>query len=475
MIPVATAAQVRALDAAVIQQVGVPGRQLMEIAGRGAAEQIHQGWPGATVAVFCGPGNNGGDGYVVARWLHHWGHAVRLVIGRPAATPDAQVNARLCTALGIAATALDDDAGLDRALHGVDLVVDALLGTGQQDAPRGFALAGLDAMRRAAVRVALDVPTGLCADTGQELGPPLPRFDLTVTFGRIKRGLLCAPGCVLAGRVHSVDIGLDLAGLVDADLVDSDALLLEAADIDAWQPPEDAADAKWNRGHVAIRAAGGAAVLAAHGAFRAPVGLVTLLAPRADWPAFHGLWPEVILAEPDSLDPRRHDAVVIGPGLGADHADEVRRTWREFPGPVLADADALNILARKRTAPPEGAVRALTPHSAEAARLVDLARDQVDADRFAACQLLRSFGTPLLKGPCSLIGASGATWVNPTGDQHLATAGTGDVLAGLAGGYLARGLPAERALALAAWRHGAAGQALGPRATASDLVEGLRR
>ncbi|MCB9777754.1 MAG: NAD(P)H-hydrate dehydratase [Alphaproteobacteria bacterium] len=466
MIPVATAARTRALDHAVIEgTAAIPGRVLMELAGRGAAEAIHRRWPGRPVAVLCGPGNNGGDGYVIARWLRLWRHPVRCWQARPPATDDARANHELAQAMGLVTDRLDD--ALDDAFVGVD----ALLGTGQTDAPRGFALDGLQALARLPVRVAIDLPTGLCADTGQPLGAPLPRFDLTVTLGRHKRGLWAAPGVFLAGERELVDIGLELGV---GETGDDDTFLLEEHDVVDWAPRDGPGRAKWHRGHVAVRAGGGAAVLAAHGAFRAGAGLVTVLAPRADWDRLHGLWPEVILTEPAALDPTRHDALVLGPGLGTDRVDEVRDLWAGFPGAVVADADALTILAAAPEPPPDGRVRVLTPHSAEAGRLLGRERAAVDADRFAALDALRALGTPLLKGPCTLIGAPGATWINPTGSVALATAGTGDVLAGLIGGLLARGLPAERALAIAAWRHGRAGEAMGPGGTASDLLQALR-
>lgn len=467
MIPVATAARTRALDAAVIEGLGVPGRQLMELAGHGAAEQIHHRWPHATVAVLCGPGNNGGDGFVIARWLHLWGHRVRLWAPRGATTADARANLDLAARLGL------EPQGLEHVLDGAQVGVDALLGTGQQDAPRGFALDGLRALGRLPVRVAIDIPTGVHADTGQVLGTAPPTFDLTIPLGRLKAGLLCPPALQLAGEIALVDIGLNLGRLHDPALATPLAWLLEAADVAAWLPVEDGAAAKWHRGHVAVRAGGGAAVLAAHGAMRAPVGLVTLLAPRADWPALHGLWPEIILAEPNSLDPARHDALVLGPGLGPDAGDEVERLWRDFENPILADADALAVLAERQLSPPPERIRAITPHVAEAGRMLGRSAWQVDADRFAALADLAPFGTALLKGPRTLIGAPGAPWVNPTGSVALATAGSGDVLSGLAGGYLARGLPAAQALALAAWRHGRAGERMGVGGTASELLRAL--
>lgn len=469
MIPVATAARTRALDAAIIDGLGVPGAQLMELAGHGAAARIHARWPHASVAVYCGPGNNGGDGYVVARWLHLWGHAVRLVPLREPATSDARANAELCRRLGLDPWSPED------AVRSIDLAIDAILGTGQDSAPRGFAARGMQCLANAPVRVALDVPTGICSDTGQDLARDTPAFALTLTFGRIKAGLVQGQGLQQAGRVELVDIGLDLGTVHDPDLGQVEAWLLEPADIASWLPQESADAAKWNRGHVAIRGGRGAAVLAAHGAFRARVGLVTLLAPRAEWPALKGLWPEVILAEPQDLDPHRHDALVLGPGLGLDHAEEILSLWQGFDGAIVADADALTVLARTPDpSPPQGRVRVLTPHSAEAARLLDCERDQVDAHRFAAVRQLRRFGTPLLKGPHSLVGAPDAILVNPTGTAALATAGSGDVLSGIVAGYLARGLAPERALAVAAWRHGVAGQAMPVGGTASDLVEALR-
>jgi ADP-dependent NAD(P)H-hydrate dehydratase / NAD(P)H-hydrate epimerase len=463
MIPICTAAQVRELDRRVIEGRGLPGRVLMEVAGRGVAEAVRERFPTASVGVWCGPGNNGGDGYVIARWLRLWGHEVHVRAAGPARTPDALANAAL------------HPAGTG-PMPRVDVIVDALLGTGQREAPRGAIAAAISSIRAArsagASVVAVDLPTGVCADTGQALGGPgaVVEADLTLTLGRWKPGLVCAPGRVLAGEVQLIDIGLDLAqGAADVGVA---GWLLEPGDVPA--PPVPHAAAKWDRGHVAVRAGGGAAVLAAHGAFRGGAGLVTLLAPRDEWPALHGLWPEVILAEPATLDARRHDALVLGPGLGVHRADEVRRLHGTFPNPTVLDADALTVLAATDPTPPAGGPRVLTPHSAEAARLLGCARRDIDADRFGAVARLSRFGTPVLKGPGTLIGAPGGARVNPTGDQRLATAGSGDVLAGLIAAALATGVPPVDAACRAVFHHGAAAARMAPRGTASDLLDALR-
>ena len=478
MIPVCASASVRALDAAVIADLGVPGRTLMELAGRGAADACAARFPTGDVAVLCGPGNNGGDGFVVARWLALWGRSVRLWAPKQPATADAATNRALCERMGLPFVASPSD------LEGAAVYVDALLGTGQKAAPRGFALQGITALRDAAERgagvVALDLPTGVCADTGRRLGDAVCQSDITVTFGRWKPGLLCHPGAALAGEVVLVDIGLDLARLADRALGTPDGWILEAADVAAWSPALPVGAAKWDRGHVAVRAGGGAGVLAAHGALRAGAGLVTLLVPRADQARLHGLWPAVILADPEALDRGRHDVVVVGPGLGHAAAEEARALWGSFPGAVVAVAAALTALAEAPPTAPADAVRVITPHAAEAARLLGLPRRAVEADRFGAARALREAvpgATAALKGPGTLISGGEATpapWVCPRGGPRLATAGSGDVLAGMVGALLGQKLGPARAAAVAVWRHGAAGERMPEGGTASDLIALLR-
>ena len=459
-----TAAQTRQIDAALISTLGVPSLTLMELAGRSIATEVHRRFPHGKVAVFCGPGNNGGDGAVVARWLSLWGRDVGIWSMHPK-SKESTTNLDLCRSMGLIPTTLEE------VQDGAQVAIDALLGTGQHAAPRGAVKDAIAAINSIPDRVAVDIPTGLNADTGQPLGEAV-QADLTITIGCWKPGLLAAPGSIIAGLVVEADIGFDLARRAGLSLPRPDTHLLEARDIDAWRPVIRSDDAKWDRGHVGIIGGGGASTLAAHGAFRGGAGLVTLFAPPSAWDALHGLWPEVILAAPNDLCTRRHRVLVIGPGLGVDQVDTVLDVWQHHPGPVVADADALTILAAHAHTRPTAYPRVITPHSAEAARLLGSDRTAVETNRFEAARALSKTGVTLLKGPHSLI-AHDDIWVNPTGSAHLATAGTGDVLAGMVGGLLAAGLDGAQAAAVAAWDHGRAGERMPPGGTASDLVTAL--
>ena len=465
MKPVWTAAQTRELDNTLIEALGFPSRALMEMAGHGAAVVIQQRFPEGRIGVLCGPGNNGGDGLVIARWLALWGREV-AVWAMPPKTPDSSANHALCKQMGI------DFRSLENILRGTDVAVDALFGTGQRLQSAGEVERAINTINTAPQVVCIDVPTGVCADTGQA-GQPAVQATLTLTLGGLKPGLFCAPGRTLAGEVECIDIGLGLPHVAGVPHPTSNMHLLEAKDVEEWRRAPHRDDAKWDRGHVGVFGWGGAATLAAHGAFRGGAGLVTLFAPKDHWPSLHGLWPEVILATPDELNPARHDAIVIGPGLQANARSTVIDLWQHYPGPVVADAGALNIMANEPTPRPKGVPRVLTPHSAEAARLLGIARGEVEADRFEAGRRLSTLGTAVLKGPNSLI-CDEEVWVNPRGSQHLATAGTGDILAGMVAARLAGGLPPAPAAASAAWDHGAAGEDMSPGGTASDLLEILQ-
>ena len=324
MIPVCTSATVRERDHLVIEQVAVPGRVLMEFAGRRAAEVIHTEAPGGTVAILCGPGNNGGDGFVVARWLALWGRRVRVCLTR---APVMGCPRQPCTLDAVSVQPASTPSALSEALHGADIVVDALLGTGQRSAPRGAiedVVRGIRAhltSHPAPVRVlALDLPHGNLRRHGGAAwrprpgGTSSPHHHLRVletgvspcAGGDIQRrhhGGRHRPRPRTTGRLAALRTRrLAVHGCRRGWLAPAAVTACGQVGPRACRRP------RWGRRCGARMP----------GASPAGCGMVTLLAPRATWPELHGLDPSVILAEPTAFDPRRHDALVIGPGLGLD-------------------------------------------------------------------------------------------------------------------------------------------------------------
>jgi NAD(P)H-hydrate epimerase len=459
MRPVLSAAASRARDQEAIS-LGIPGVALMELASRGVAEVIHTRHRDAAsrgVWVVCGSGNNGGDGYGVARWLTGWGYEVRICALSEGSTGDAALMRSVCEQMGIGFAERWDEAGL---------IVDACLGTGLKRDVTGELSERLRALaRHPAEVVAVDIPSGLCADTGTIRGVCVPAAR-TVTFGTLKFGHLGEPGTDLCGPVEVVDIGLDALGApVDpwAEVPDSDDL--------QW-PRRAAADHKSTSGHLLViagsRAMSGAAVLTCRAALAAGAGLVTLLAPRNA--RLERLPSEVMLMDGGDGDVstrvpsacERFHAVAAGPGLGGGHAlpasllDGLKGLWAGSR-PAVFDADALV------AAVGEGrGARVITPHAGEAARLLSIDVGEVLADRRAAALALARGRTAVLKGRNSLVASpERPVSVNPTGGPILATAGSGDVLCGVVGALLARGLSGHEAARLAVWVHGAAGDLLG--------------
>lgn len=457
-LPVGTAAEVRARDAEMISRLGVPGVALMETAARGLAERVRARWTGGLVVVVAGPGHNGGDGWAAARWLHGWGVPVAVWSVGPSGG-DAGVHRGAARAAGVREV---------EALSGASLVVDAVFGTGLSRPVEGVHADVLVAIQAAGVPVvACDLPSGLHADTGAMLGP-VPTAVETVTFGMHKRGLLAGVGPELAGQVTVVDIGLGAVGL------DVGAELLEPARLAARWPSRELAGHKTRSGHLLVvagsAAMAGAAALTCRGALAAGAGLVTLAAPRGAWARLSGLLPAEVMVVAsgagdvsDAVPPAaRYTAVAAGPGLGgglplaSGLRDSLAALWAETSIPAMFDADALVVASSRGGGP-----RVLTPHAGEAGRLLGCASAEVDADRFAAARRLSAFGVALLKGKHTLIDdGTNPVLVNPTGGPVLATGGTGDVLTGIVGALLARGVDARSAAALAAWVHGHAADRL---------------
>lgn len=467
LIRVVTSAEAAARDAAAIQS-GVPSRALMQRAGAATAGEIarrHRGGLTAGVLVFAGPGNNGGDAWVVAAALAQSGVRVRVHEPVPSATDDARAERELAVPF----VETIDDPGT--AYQGEGIVIDGLLGTGSSGAPRGALMAAVSAMRGARERnatvVAIDLPTGVDATTGGTHKPV--RADLTVTYGTLKRGhLLARAAC---GRIVVVDIGLGRFAWGE-----DDAPRIVSGSWVASRLPDVPPDAhKGTRKKIAIVGGGagmsGAAILAARAAWRSGVGMVKLVVAdeslgavrEAEPQSLTAAWPRTTAAAKTDISTWA-DCVVIGPGLGGGTIarEIVERILQSFDGPVVIDADAINAfnadvnaLARLL----QGRPAVLTPHPAEFGRLAGVAVDDVLARRFdIAATVARHTGAAvLLKGqPTVITGPSGQRLVSASGTPLLAAAGSGDLLTGMVATLLAQTGDAMVAAACAAYVHGRA-------------------
>jgi NAD(P)H-hydrate epimerase len=499
------AAEMRAIDRAAIDGLGIPSPQLMARAGAAVVEAAEAlAAPGSRFVVVTGGGNNGGDGWVAARLLHAAGRQARVVavVAPEALGGDAAAVASRALEAGVPWALFHADAPLSTGPG--DVVVDALLGTGLTRAPAGdfaAAIGRIAAARASGARVlSVDIPSGLSADTGQPLGPCVVA-DATVTFAFQKRGLVFHPGPAHAGAVRVADIGLPAAA---AARVPASCELLDEATVRALVPPRDAVAHKGDAGRLVVVAGStgktGAAHLALLGALRGGAGLVTLAA-RAEvlGPALAGRPEAMSVALPGSgpladddlaalLEATRGaDALVIGPGIprGAATAALLVALLRQRAIPAVLDADALNALAGDPGAlgclATLAAPLVLTPHPGELARLCGRSVEAVQADRLGvAVECARAWrAVVVLKGAGTVVAApEGVPAVIPTGNPGMASGGTGDVLAGLCGALLAGGAPAAEAAKVAAWVHGAAGDLaaaqLGQRGMlASDLGEAI--
>jgi len=475
----------RAFDRIAIEELGVPGIDLMRAAGR-ASDRVRRGrFAGLRrIVVAAGPGSNGGDGCEVARLAHAAGCAVAVLrVAERASTGDAARAQADAAAAGVPIRERPDGAIADD-LADADLVVDALLGTGARGAPRGAVARAIEAITASGLPVlALDQPSGVDASTGEVPGPAV-QADCTVAYHCDRLGLRVEPGRGLAGDVVVAPIGIP-------DGIRVAPAAVRVASAAGLIAPRTDTGSKYAAGAVLVvgGAVGmaGAPLLAAEAALRAGAGVVTVLVPDAVHATAAG-WLREAMVRPLGDDPaariaayaERAAAVVLGPGIGRDApADAIVRAALALDRPLVVDADALWWCAADpaplaaRTAP-----TAITPHSGEAARLLGCTARQVQDDRLQAAQTLAAQlgGTVVLKGSGSVIAAaSRRPQINPTGNALLATAGTGDVLAGMIGAALARGLSAWEAARLSVHRHGASADAWarchpGRAMTASDLM-----
>ena len=497
-----TAEEMRRLDRRAITELGIPGATLMENAGRGAAERIRAFLDegriqrlGARVVVVCGKGGNGGDGFVVARWLKKSGARVEVLLAFPEneIRGDAAAKLKELKKGGVRPELVEDDGVAAERLGRADLIVDALLGTGSHGAPGGrvaWLIERVNASGRPVV--ALDVPSGISADGGEAPGPAI-RAVLTLTFGGLKRGLVAGPGAALAGGVEVVPIGVP----ADEVLRGVTTFALEPQDVARHFPPRPRDAHKGTYGHLLVVAGSlgktGAAALAATAALRSGVGLVTVATPSSQQPVVAGLVLEAMTeplpetgARTLALKARevvaelaaQRDAVALGPGIGLDEetAAAARALVQELARPMAIDADGLSALAGHLdvlgSAP---AARCLTPHPGEMARMLAVSVPDVQRDRI---ETVRDFATRyrvhvVLKGAWSVIGdPEGRVFVNPTGNPGMASGGTGDVLTGTLGAFLARGLAPGAALQSAVYLHGLAGDVAAARFGEESLIAG---
>ena len=446
---------------------GIPSLELMENAGRAVAEALQRRFRPAPVLVACGPGNNGGDGFVVARHLAACGWSVRVALlgAREALKGDAAAEAARWTG---AVETLEPG-----AFKGAELVVDAIFGAGLARPLDGAARAAVEAMRGRTV-IAVDVPSGLDGSTGAVRGAA-PQAALTVTFFRRKPGHLLLPGRLLCGETVVADIGIPasvLTGLGARCWANQPSLWHDRL------PLLEAATHKYKRGHVLVlggAAMTGAARLAARAAQRVGAGLVTVAATGSSWPVYAGALESVIVSPApfaSLLADTRRNAVLVGPGAGRDEATFEAATAALAAGrKVVLDADALSVFAERLGALCGRDDCVLTPHEGEFRRLFPLGEDKLAAVRAAAAQ---TGCVVVLKGADTIIASpSAAAAINENAPPTLSTGGTGDVLAGMVTGLLAQGMPGFEAACAAVWMHGAAASACGPRLVAEDLVEAL--
>ncbi len=468
--------QMAAADAAAIAS-GVSGLDLMEAAGSAVANQIRQRWLPRPVAVLCGPGNNGGDGFVIARLLADDGWPVRLALlgDRKKLKGDAAINAeRWSGDIEEVAAAILDDA---------PLVVDALFGSGLSKPLHGQALSIVEEINsRELDCVAVDMPSGVDGNSGEILGAA-PFSKLTVTFFRRKPGHLLLPGRDLMGDLVVADIGIPdhvLEDIAPDSFANSPDLWLDVF------PHRQAADNKFTHGHAVVVGGPemtGAARLAATAARRMGAGLVSIAAPPEAFDIYAAGDPGNIVkaiddlaAFEDFLSDERKSAILVGPGCGlGPRTRDFVLTALASKRPVVLDADALTVFADD----PESlfsAIKAsgpvlLTPHEGEFARLFDVTGNKPARARAAAAI---SGAVVLLKGADTVIAdPSGCTVINDNAPPTLATAGSGDVLAGFAVGLVAQGMPMPDAACAAAWLHSRAATAIGNGLIAEDLAMGV--
>lgn len=484
-----TASQMQDVDRRTIDDIGIPGVVLMENAGRGVAEEIIRRYPspGRRALIVAGKGNNGGDGYVIARHLlnRSWQVLTLVLADKRDIKGDAALNLTALEKCGGEITFVPDDKALATGLAAAGeftVLIDALFGTGLTKPVTGVYLKAIHWFNEQILPVvAVDIPSGVNASTGQVLGTAV-RASLTVTFAFAKVGLVSYPGAGMVGELVTVDIGIPEK--IVSQVV-ADCKLVDSVEASPLLPVRYQDGHKGSFGHLLVVAGSigkcGAAVMAAESGLRGGAGLVTLACPQCVQPVIASRLTEVMTAPvadsdgvicPQSLDAllslaAGKQALVIGPGLGvsAETGAVIRCLIQETALPTVVDADGLTALSGYTEIFKQLSDRpiVLTPHPGEMARMTAKSVDEIQANRvavardFAICHHV----VLVLKGARTLIAApDGMVHVNSTGHAGLASGGMGDVLTGLIGSLLAQGLSAMNAATLGVFLHGLAADRL---------------
>lgn len=507
MIKIATAEQMQELDRKTIETYHIPGIVLMENAGRKASEIILETFPDIIrkkVAIISGKGNNGGDGFVVARYFLNEGIKVKVYLLTDPKTlrGDAETNFKIFSRMGgdiIPLPSSKEFQKVKKEFEKFDILIDGIFGTGLDAEVRGYYREVIDYLNSLnKTIVAIDIPSGLCANTGKPLGAAI-KATLTITFGLPKLGLLLYPGVDYVGILRVVDIGIPKT-LIDEEKIPN--YLIDKDDIKKWlSQPRSLNTHKGDYGHLLVIAGSvgktGAAAMASEASLRVGAGLVTLAIPKSLNPIMEIKLTEV-MTEPlpetqkQTLSLRAYNqiiklcenkkAVIIGPGVGTFKETQslLVKLIKTLEIPIIIDADGITALSTQpKIFPLSNRSVILTPHPGEMARLINSTPKDVQEDRIG---ISRSFAQAnqvylVLKGFRTIIATpKGEVYINPTGNPGMASGGTGDVLTGMIGGFICQGFDIITSLQLAVYLHGLAGdevaKELGEKSlVATDLIK----
>jgi ADP-dependent NAD(P)H-hydrate dehydratase / NAD(P)H-hydrate epimerase len=483
---VVTGRQMAGIDRTTIEELGMPGTVLMENAARSFCRTFVEfiGGEKPHILILCGSGNNGGDGFCAARILSGWGFSVRIVhVGKESSLKaDAKLNYELAGKYGVEIVTIDSEDKLHllkNELEKCDWIIDALFGTGLEDPTRGTPEKALEIASTAGKKcAAVDIPSGINSDTGEKLGSVI-KADLTVTFGLPKWGHFLLPGAEYRGKLVTTDIGFPSL-LMESDEFPGEITTVEM--VRNLLPLKSFSSHKSSNGRLSVLGGSrnllGAAIMTGQSAMRAGTGYVTLHVPYSMEPFVKSAAIELVTMDlPDDGEGfftenaaekffhqlENATALAIGPGIGKRESTGklVMDVLRKNKLPVVIDADALNILAGENSIEFDRDIPwVLTPHPAEAARLLQVGTGEVLRDTLGSAKKIavKYQAVVVLKGPHTLtVNPDGRVYVNTTGNPVLAVMGTGDLLTGIIGSMLARGIEPFKAAAAGVFIHGLTG------------------